>query len=95
MLKKTKKVINLPESLEPYQAIRNWKINNNFDNYEEEYSQAIKRCPILIETNYKKINISFSVNTVYHLFETDNKFYSLSCTNVSLKIADLARDYLE
>lgn len=99
-VQKIKKVIELPESSDPYTAIRNWKRENNFIFYpplieEGNYDETIKELEISLEITsplYKKINIPFKTKIVSHIFETDNTFYLLVCNDIPFKIK-LAEKY--
>ncbi|WAN63304.1 hypothetical protein RS022_03780 [Candidatus Phytoplasma rubi] len=99
-VQKRKKFISLPDSFEPYQAIRDWKRENNLFTFplliqESEYEEQIKEVEISFEVtspSYKKFNIPFKVKIISHLFETDNTIYFLRCSDSSLKIK-LAEQY--
>ncbi|MDC9032173.1 hypothetical protein [Columbia Basin potato purple top phytoplasma] len=99
-VQKRKKIIELPDSLEPYQTIRDWKRENNLYTYpplikEGEYKEEIKEAEISFEItspSYKKFNIPFKVKIVSHLFETDNTIYLIICNDSSFKIK-LAEQY--
>ncbi|AYJ01095.1 hypothetical protein CWO85_00895 [Candidatus Phytoplasma ziziphi] len=100
-IQKRKVVIELHDSLDPYQAIRNWKRENNLYTSltlikEGEYDKEIKEVEIGFEVSApigsKKFNIPFKVKIVSHLFETDNNIYLLLCNDSSFKIK-LAKQY--
>nr|ABU55755.1 hypothetical protein [Clover phyllody phytoplasma] len=99
-VQKRKKIISLPDSLDPYQTIRDWKRENNLYTSpplikEGEYEEEIKEAEISFEItspSYKKFNIPFKVKIISHLFETDNTIYLLLCSDSSFKIK-LAKQY--
>ncbi|MGE9276611.1 MAG: hypothetical protein ACQKHC_01805 [Candidatus Phytoplasma pruni] len=74
--------INLPDSLNPYKDIRDWKRANNLYAYEGEYNKESKsgNNPItIIEPAYKEINISYTINLLENIFETEDKIYRITC----------------
>ncbi|WP_342386444.1 hypothetical protein [Candidatus Phytoplasma asteris] len=93
-VQKRKKIISLPDSLDPYQTIRDWKRENNLYTFpplikEDEYEEEIKEAETYFEVtspSNKKFNIPFKVKIISHLFETDNTIYLIFCNDYSLKI---------
>ncbi|WP_308705546.1 hypothetical protein ['Fragaria x ananassa' phyllody phytoplasma] len=86
--KKREITINLPDSLNPYEAIRDWKRNNNLYAYEGIYhkeSESINNLITITAPAYKEINISANVNVIGHVFQTENKRYRIICKNTEPK----------
>ncbi|BAD04639.1 hypothetical protein PAM_554 [Onion yellows phytoplasma OY-M] len=92
--------INLPDSLNPYKDIRDWKRANNLYNYEGEYNRASKsgNNPITItKPTYKEINISYAINLLENTFETEDKIYRITCQDTKPKrdiLMDYQKDYI-
>ncbi|QKX95088.1 hypothetical protein [Candidatus Phytoplasma asteris] len=92
--------INLPESLNPYEQIRDWKRANNLYAYEGEYNRESKsgNSPITItEPAYKEINISYAINLLENNFETEDKIYRITCQDTKPKrdiLMDYQKDYI-
>nr|WP_017192188.1 hypothetical protein [Milkweed yellows phytoplasma] len=100
-VQKRKKIISLPDSLDPYQTIRDWKRENNLYTFpplikEDKYDEEIQEAETYFEVtspSYKKFNIPFKVKIISHLFETDNTIYLILCNDNSLKIK-LVEEYI-
>ncbi|WP_349402041.1 putative membrane protein [Candidatus Phytoplasma solani] len=84
---KKNKYIELPPSLDPYQAIRDWKRENNLFTFppltlEAEYVEKIEHAETYFEVTspcYRKFNIPVKLKTVFCYFETDDTIYSILC----------------
>ncbi|MDV3202780.1 MAG: hypothetical protein Q8901_02455, partial [Candidatus Phytoplasma stylosanthis] len=88
------KEIKLPDAADPYQAIRDWKRENNlytFPPLVKEYDYEEKKIEndgANIEITfpiYIKIPIPYKIKVVLHIFETDDCVYGLVCTNESFQ----------
>ncbi|WP_026071935.1 hypothetical protein, partial [Vaccinium witches'-broom phytoplasma] len=92
--------INIPDSLNPYEQIRDWKRANNLYVYEGEYNRESKsgNSPITItEPAYKEINISYAINLLENNFETEDKIYRITCQDTKPKrdiLMDYQKDYI-
>ncbi|WP_017191746.1 hypothetical protein [Poinsettia branch-inducing phytoplasma] len=92
--------INLPDSLNPYEQIRDWKRANNLYAYEGEYNRESKsgNNPItIIEPTCKEINISYAINLLENTFETEDKIYRITCQDTKPKrdiLMDYQKDYI-
>ncbi|AGL90149.1 hypothetical protein [Candidatus Phytoplasma australiense] len=94
------KSIELPDAIDPYQAIRNWKRENNLCTFpplvqEDDYEEQSENRDAGFEINspaYKKISILFPIKIVKHTFETTNCCYFVVCKNDTLQIK-LAQKY--
>ncbi|MFG6084866.1 MAG: hypothetical protein AB3F67_1320 [Candidatus Phytoplasma solani] len=98
---KNKIHINLPDSLDPYKSIRDWKRVNNLYAYEGKYNRhsESRNSPIKITSGHldKEINISLTVNLLENTFETEDKIYRITCQDTQPKKAilnDYQKDYL-
>ncbi|WP_236628354.1 hypothetical protein [Candidatus Phytoplasma ziziphi] len=83
--------IDLPDSENPYEAIRNWKRDNNFYNFEGKYNQRLMRFHADIEVKKesiidKKFDLSTDVTIIEHIFETKNTIYYIICQDLSFKL---------
>ncbi|AGL90522.1 FlxA-like family protein [Candidatus Phytoplasma australiense] len=100
--KKNIEIIELPDAIDPYQAIRDWKRENNLYTFpplvqEDDYEEQSKNREAYIEITspaYKKISILFPIKIVEHTFETTDCCYYLVCKNDTLQI-ELAKQYLD
>ncbi|MFB0638523.1 hypothetical protein [Candidatus Phytoplasma solani] len=98
--KKYIKTITLPDNIDPYTAIRDWKRVNNLYAYEGEYNRhsESRNNPITITSpHYKEINISLTVNLLENTFETEDKIYRITCQDTQPKKAilkDYQKDYI-
>ncbi|WEX20409.1 MAG: hypothetical protein TB2022_3260 [Candidatus Phytoplasma citri] len=94
--------IELPDTTDPYQAIRDWKRDNNLytfpplvqeGNYKEH--SEINDDAIGVKTsNGYEFNIPVRFNIMIHDFETVDCFYILMCKNLAPQI-NRASQYLE
>ncbi|MBS2126594.1 hypothetical protein J8J04_02775 ['Fragaria x ananassa' phyllody phytoplasma] len=93
--------INLPDSLNPYEAIRDWKRDNDLYAYKREYNKQTHNGNNLItitEPSYKEINISYTVNLIINTFETEDKIYRIICQDVQPKrdiLINYQKDYVK
>ncbi|WP_373402598.1 hypothetical protein [Candidatus Phytoplasma solani] len=99
--KKYIKTITLPDNIDPYTAIRDWKRVNNLYAYEGEYNRHSKSInssiKITTPNNYHEINISFTVNLLENTFETEDKIYYITCQDIQPKqtiLKDYHKDYI-
>ncbi|ABC65356.1 conserved hypothetical protein [Aster yellows witches'-broom phytoplasma AYWB] len=76
--------INLPDSLNPYQAIRDWKRANKLYAYEGKYNRR--------SASGNETFISFTINLVENIFETEDKIYRITCSDTQPK-KDILMDY--
>ncbi|AGL90520.1 hypothetical protein [Candidatus Phytoplasma australiense] len=100
--KKRIKSIELPDAIDPYQAIRDWKRENNLYTFpplvqEDDDEERSENRDAYIEINsaaYKKIEIIFPIKIVKHTFETTDCCYYLVCKNdtLQIKLAEQYRD---
>ncbi|CAM12062.1 Conserved hypothetical protein [Candidatus Phytoplasma australiense] len=98
--KKSPQTIQLPDSADPYQAIRDWKRENNLYTFpplvqEDDYEEQSENRDAGFEINspaYKKISILFPIKIVKHTFETTDCCYFVVCKNDTLQIK-LAKQY--
>ncbi|AGL90478.1 hypothetical protein [Candidatus Phytoplasma australiense] len=98
--KKRIKEIKLPDAIDPYQVIRDWKRENNLYTFpplvqEDDYEEQSENRDAYIEITspaYKKISILFPIKIVKHTFETTDCCYYLVCKNDTLQI-ELAKQY--
>ncbi|AOF54643.1 hypothetical protein MBSPM3_v1c1090 [Maize bushy stunt phytoplasma] len=80
--------INLPDSLNSYETIRDWKRTNNLYTYEGEYKKYSEKVnnPINITSPASKtIDIFVNVNIITNIFETEDKIYWITCQDTQSK----------
>ncbi|MDV3189012.1 MAG: hypothetical protein Q8844_01360 [Pigeon pea little leaf phytoplasma] len=91
---KNTQYIKLPDAPNPYQAIRDWKRENNlytFPPLVKEYDYEEKKIENdganieITSPIYIKIPIPYKIQAVLHIFETDDCVYGLVCTNESFQ----------
>ncbi len=93
--------INLPDSLDPYKAIRDWKRVNNLYAYEGEYNKQTRNGNNLItitEPSYKEIKIPYTLTLIENTFETENKRYRITCQDTQPKkelLTTYQKDYVK
>ncbi|AGL90893.1 hypothetical protein [Candidatus Phytoplasma australiense] len=98
--KKRIKEIKLPDAIDPYQAIRDWKRENNLYTFpplvqEDDYVERSENRDAGFEITspaYKKISIPYLIKLVKHTFETTDCCYYLVCKNDTLQL-QLAKQY--
>ncbi|MDV3196302.1 MAG: hypothetical protein Q8885_02190 [Candidatus Phytoplasma stylosanthis] len=85
---KNTKFIALPDSPNPYQAIRNWKRENNLSTFpplveEGDYDidSGIVNGIFIKDSFGNKFDIPFRIKTIGHEFETDECCYVIMCAN--------------
>ncbi|MBS2126627.1 hypothetical protein J8J04_02955 ['Fragaria x ananassa' phyllody phytoplasma] len=87
--------INLPDNINPYEAIRDWKRSNNLYAYEGECNKQTQNGnnPITItEPAYKEIKIPYTLNLIENTFETEDKIYRITCQDAQPK-SDILNTY--
>ncbi|XXP77326.1 MAG: hypothetical protein AB3N34_00030 [Lettuce witches'-broom phytoplasma] len=93
--------IILPDSLNPYEAIRDWKRDNNLYAYKGEYNKQTHNGNNLItitEPSYKEIKIPYTVNLITNTFETEDKIYHIICQDTQPKsdiLTNYQKDYVK
>ncbi|MDV3182482.1 MAG: hypothetical protein Q8869_01240 [Candidatus Phytoplasma australasiaticum] len=103
---KKAKYIELPSADDPYQAIRDWKRNNNLYTFpplvkESGYEEISKvfEDELDLTTNYgKKINTSVRAKLVLHYFETEDFDYVIKCDNSAFqkeRLTKYVKDYMK
>ncbi|QTX03071.1 hypothetical protein LFWB_5500 [Candidatus Phytoplasma luffae] len=100
-VQKRKKIIELPDSLDPYQTIRDWKRENNLYTFpplikESEYKEETEKRNWDIEItspSYKKIDIPFQIKKIFQCLETDDCIYFVVCNDtLQIKLAEQYRN---
>ncbi|MGL9687718.1 MAG: hypothetical protein ACQBVK_02935 [Candidatus Phytoplasma sp. TWB_XP] len=90
--KKREVKIELPDCADPYQAIRDWKRNNNLSNYEGEFIQKLLQLLKgdiefynLLESEKGQIIISGKSFQHVNIFETEKEKFIISCADTEPK----------
>ncbi|WP_323847684.1 MAG: hypothetical protein Q2306_02305 [Phytoplasma sp.] len=77
--------INLPDSVNPYEAIRDWKRDNNLFEYVGEYKEEKKEEYTRYEDYLRggklvpATNETFIFSKITNFFETEDKIYHITC----------------
>ncbi|MCQ9618826.1 MAG: hypothetical protein NOI47_000408 [Candidatus Phytoplasma pruni] len=93
--------IDLPDSLNPYEAIRDWKRANNLSAYEGKWLKENGKVDFTENNSEIRLLVrshgfptSFTVNVVINIFETKDKIYRIVCKDGQPK-TDLWTTYIK
>lgn len=83
------KSIELPDAIDPYQAIRTWKRDNNLFDYEGEFIPQTDRKEALLTASHNttttKATISCELLQLKNIFETEKEKFIISCKDRNAK----------
>ncbi|GLH62023.1 hypothetical protein [Hydrangea phyllody phytoplasma] len=81
------KSIELPDAIDPYQAIRTWKRDNNLFDYEGEFIRQTDSMKVVLSafTNRKE-TISCELLQLKNIFETEKEKFIISCKDEKVKL---------
>ncbi|GLH60565.1 hypothetical protein PAWBP_3030 [Paulownia witches'-broom phytoplasma] len=81
------KSIELPDAIDPYQAIRTWKRDNNLFDYEGEFihqTGSVKKA--LLITPNRKQTLSCEIHQLKNIFKTEKEKFIISCKDEEPKL---------
>ncbi|GLH61043.1 hypothetical protein [Paulownia witches'-broom phytoplasma] len=80
------KSIELPDAIDPYQAIRTWKRDNNLFDYEGEFIRQTGSMKVVLSTSpNRKETISCELLQFQNIFETKKEKFIISCKDEKAK----------